>query len=575
VHWKIQVAAIVAVGWLMGCGGGSGDGKPAPTELSGVLHSKIQGVNFRTATRSGKTDADGKFKYLPGESITFSVGGIELGSAAGASNISLFTLAGMTPPTTELGLRRDLDRMRYTATPLANAANRAWLLLALDGDGNPDNGIDVSSHEAALADARLDFDVQPYQFAGTVTGLTPGLNNNIAPSFPIKWLYRSLGVRMAGNVPIGATTDEHNDGVIDSRGWNTVDAAGDITATMIDQDGDGQPDVTTSYTRDSLGRITRQRMIRDFDLDRQPDSDHTVVTTYDVHGNSVRVVDQVDADANGTIDSEAVAVITHDAYGRELEGTHTFDDNYDGAADILEVDTYTRDAHGNLLRVVIEVDEQADGDVDSRYVSDYTWDTSNRQLTSAQTRDTDGDGHPDSAWRSLATYATSGTRQTYDDDYDSDGDGVYEQKSRSRYGYDSVGNATSSVTDYEDSWSTYRGSGEFSYDHDRRPLSVVYSYDAGIDGTVDSVVRQSYAYDPNGFTLSWEYLSESVSHAGLGSWVDSSSYTYSASGAETSSISGTDFDSDGVAELSRRTTIEYAASNDAMAQIVDQYLANM
>jgi hypothetical protein len=571
VHWKIQVAAIGAVALLIGCGGG-GDKKQTPPESTGVLHSKIQGVTYRTATRSGKTDANGNFKYLPGESVTFSVGGIELGSATGAATISLFTLAGMTPPTSELGLRRDLNRMTYVATPLSNAANRALFLLALDGDGNPGNGIDVSSHEAALADAKLVFDVQHYEFAGKLSGLTPGLNNNIPMSFAIKWLYRSLGVKMAGNVPVGATTDEQNDGVIDSIGRNEVDAAGDITSTLIDEDADDQPDVTTTYERDSLGRITRQRTVRDLDLDRAPDSDHTVVTTYDAHGNVTRVVEQEDTDANGSIDSETVVLSTQDAYGRQLESRLSIDTDYDGDPDILEVDTYTRDARGNLLRALTEIDEQADGHVDTRYVSDYTWDASNRQLTSSYTRDLDGDGHIDNAWRSVATYAASGTRQTYGDDYDSNGDGVYEQKSLSRYGYDSAGNATSSITDYEDTWGAYQTSGQFSYDPDRRPLSGVYSFDDLVDGTVDSVIRQNYAYDANGFQLSWEYVSEVVSTGGLGSWVDSTSYTYSAAGAETSSMSGTDFDNDGDLELSRRTTIEYAPSNDALAQIADQYL---
>jgi len=284
------------------------------------------------------------------------------------------------------------------------------------------------------------------------------------------------------------------------------------------------------------------------------------------------VVEQEDAGANGSIDSETVVVFTHDAYGRQLESRLSVDTDYDGDADILEVDSYTRDARGNLLRALIEIDDQADGDVDSRYVTDYTCNASNRQLTSSYTRDLDGDGHIDSAWHSVATYAASGTRQTYDDEYDTDGDGVYEQKSLSRYVYDAAGNATSSITDYEDTWGAYRTSGEFSYGPDRRPLSSVYSFDDRVDGTVDSVIRQNYAYDANGFQLSWKYVSEAVSTGGFGSWVDSASYTYSAAGAETSSMSGTDFDNDGDLELSRRTTIEYAPSNDAMAQIVDQYL---
>ena len=304
MFWKIQVAGLAAVSVLVGCGGGA-DQKPTPVESTGVLHANIQGVAYRTASRSGKTDASGNFKYLSGETVTFAVGGIELGSATGAANISLFTLAGMTPPTSELGLRRELDRMRYTATPLSNATNRAWLLLALDGDGDPANGIDVSSFESALATAKLSFDSRPYEFPGKMSRLAPGMNQNIPPSFPLKWLYRSLGVKLAGNVPVHSAADEQNDGVIDSTGWNEVDAAGDVTMTFFDQDADDQPDVTVSYARDALGRVTRERTIRDFNLDRTPDSDHIVVTTYDAHGNTIRVVESEDGNADGSIDAES------------------------------------------------------------------------------------------------------------------------------------------------------------------------------------------------------------------------------------------------------------------------------
>jgi hypothetical protein len=56
-----------------------------------------------------------------------------------------------------------------------------------------------------------------------------------------------------------------------------------------------------------------------------------------------------------------------------------------------------------------------------------------------------------------------------------------------------------------------------------------------------------------------------------GGWIDGGGYGYSPEGAQTESFSGTDFDADGVFEVSRRSVIEYAPSNDAMAQIVGQY----
>jgi hypothetical protein len=574
VYWKIQIAVLTALSLLAGCGDG-GTHKSTPTELTGVLHAKIQGVAYRTASRTGKTDANGSFKYVSGETVTFSVGGIELGSAPGASNISLFTLAGMTPPTSELGLRRELDRMRYTATPLSNAANRARLLLALDADGNPANGIDVSSFDSALATEKLSFDAGLYEFPGKMSRLAPGMNQNIPASFPLEWLYRSLGVKMAGNVPVRSTTDEHNDGVIDSARWNEVDAAGDVVSTFIDQDGDGTPDVTISYERDALGRVTRQHTIRDFNLDGKPDSDHTVVTTYDVHGNSVRVVEWEDRDADGSIDSDNISDRTFDSYGRELSATYGLDDNHDGTVDSREVDTYTRDARGNLLRELREVDQDMDGQTDARYVTDNTWDSADRPLTSSYQRDFDADGHVESSQRSTASYDSSGRGQEYDVDYDVDGDGVYEQRDHTRYEYDAAGNIWSFSSDYQDEQLEYRTTGESTYDRDRRPLTLVYTYDFGLDGTVDTANRQTYTYDSNGFELAWENASTipTTGAAFLGGWLDSVTYSYTPEGAQLTSILATDFDADGVPELSRRDATEYAPSNDALGQIVEQYFA--
>lgn len=571
VLWKIQLAALATMSFVAGCGGGR-DNESTRAELTGVLHAKIQGVGYRTASRSGKTDADGNFRYLPGETVTFSVGGIELGSATGASRISLFTLAGMTPPTSELGLRRELARMRYTATPLSNATNRAWLLLALDADGNPANGIDVSSFESALAGATLSFDSTLYGFPGKMSRLAPGMNRNIPASFPLKWLYRSLDVKMAGNVPVRSANDEQNDGVIDSTGWNELDALGDAVSTFIDQDADEVPDVTVTYARDALGRVTRERTIRDFNLDRTPDSDYTVVTTYDAHGNITRVVESEDGNADGSTDAENTSDWTFDAYGRELTSTHNFDNDFDGTIDATETHTFGRDARGNLLQEVTEVDMGADGQPDARYVADNTWDANDRQLSASYQRDLDADGIVDNTRRWSATFNPKGGAETYAEDYDGDGDGIYEQQLRTQYEYAAGGSVTTGITDYQDAWSNFRTTGVSTYDRDRRPLTSVYSTDFDLDGTADSGSRQTFTYDANGFELTWEYANDFFT-TGIGSWLDRGSYTYSPDGAQLTSISASDFDSDGVPELSRRSVIEYTPSNDAMAQIVGQYFA--
>lgn len=558
---------------LAGCGGG--DEQAGPREQTGVLHSRIQGVNFRTPTRSGKTDASGSFKYLPGETVTFSAGGIELGSAPGASNVSLFTLAGMTAPTSELALRRELNRLRYTATPLSRAANRAWLLLALDSDGNPDNGIDVSAHESVLATASISFDARIYEFPGKASRLAPGMNNNIPVGFPINWLYRSLGMALAANAPNLQLDDLDGDGIVEARMTVEVDTAGDIVTTTIEQTSGSEPSRQISHVRDSMGRITRRLELQDMNHDGQNDREHTTITTYDVHGNVTAVVEREDAGADGGLDSEQVGTSTFDAYGRLLQSIYSLDVDYDGQQDSREIHTYTRDARGNLLRQLIEVDMEADGTVDGRYVTDNTWDASDRQLSSRYDRDFEADGHVDSSRRTSSTYGASERPTIATEEYDSDGDGVYEQQLEATYTYDAAGNVSRYVGSYQSHYAgwvdAYQYVGEMTYDGDRHPLTRTLSYDFDIDGTMESRDLETNTYDANGFLLSWEYVADFFVGDDV-DWIDRVDYSYSPEGAQQVMTLGTDFDGDGTVERYARSEIQYAPANNALPRIVTQYV---
>ncbi len=93
-------AVLLCVGTLLFAACGDDENSPA-AELSGEFQAGgVSGLHYVTPTRSGTTDANGTFKYLAGEPVTFSVGAIQLGQAPGASRSTPFTLVGMTPPTT-------------------------------------------------------------------------------------------------------------------------------------------------------------------------------------------------------------------------------------------------------------------------------------------------------------------------------------------------------------------------------------------------------------------------------------------------------------------------------------------
>ena len=152
------LTVVLAAAVLTACG--TGDGKtPIPGTALGVLtDSPVSGAEYSTATQSGLTTANGGFRYFPGEIVTFSVGGVALGSVAGAPFITPVELTGSADPGT-------------AAVP--NAATRVLRFLqSVDADENPRNGITISdATRSVAAGLALDFETASDAEVNTVIAL--------------------------------------------------------------------------------------------------------------------------------------------------------------------------------------------------------------------------------------------------------------------------------------------------------------------------------------------------------------------------------------------------------------------
>lgn len=91
----------------------------------------VEGLHFTTESTDGYTDSSGRYHYRSGEVIQFSIGNILLGTAHGASDLA---------PT-------DLDNDGTSTAP----TNIQRLLITLDGDAMPNNGIQISEYVQAEA----------------------------------------------------------------------------------------------------------------------------------------------------------------------------------------------------------------------------------------------------------------------------------------------------------------------------------------------------------------------------------------------------------------------------------------
>jgi hypothetical protein len=154
IKCRLLNAALLSAA-LVACGGGDSgsDIFATSTPLTGVLvDSPVGGLDYATATRKGKTNTKGEFQYLQGETVTFSIGNIQLPSVLANSTITPLNMANTS----------DINHQIVS--------NILVLLQSLDEDGDPTNGITIPITAASHATSTVSFDVTPAAFA-THTGV--------------------------------------------------------------------------------------------------------------------------------------------------------------------------------------------------------------------------------------------------------------------------------------------------------------------------------------------------------------------------------------------------------------------
>ena len=140
---KLSLVSLAVFSVLAGCG--SSDNAPAETAktpITGVfLDGAVENLDYVAGTAAkASTNAKGEFTCYAGDTVTFSVGGIALGSAACAATVTPLQLAGVT----------DVKDVKVI--------NRLLTLQLLDDDSDPANGIKLTADaKTALASKSADF----------------------------------------------------------------------------------------------------------------------------------------------------------------------------------------------------------------------------------------------------------------------------------------------------------------------------------------------------------------------------------------------------------------------------------
>jgi len=146
-------------------------------KISGVekgvfLDGPVGGLTYKTPTLEGVTKADGMFRYKSGEAVTFSVGGLVLGSTQGKKVITPLDLFADA---------KDASDQRVV--------NVCVFLQSLDQDGNPENGIVITKEVAdvvAKLGAQTDFNkhVRRFSFDPAFRSVMAELNEKDAFAAP-------------------------------------------------------------------------------------------------------------------------------------------------------------------------------------------------------------------------------------------------------------------------------------------------------------------------------------------------------------------------------------------------------
>jgi hypothetical protein len=117
-----------------------------------LIDASVGGVSYTTSSGvTGTTAADGSYNFNPGDTVTFKLGGLTLGTGTATGIISPMELSG--------GSANRLE-------------NLLVLLQSLDSDGNPANGISIPAASAGAVSASVNLDGSTATFAtdGNVQG---------------------------------------------------------------------------------------------------------------------------------------------------------------------------------------------------------------------------------------------------------------------------------------------------------------------------------------------------------------------------------------------------------------------
>lgn len=430
---------------LSACGGSSGTSTSTNTNTSSIAptvgvftDSPVEGLRYTGPNFSGLTNAKGEFNYLEGDVVSFSLGGMIFGSVTGAQTITPFSLFNLTAPASAAAIRSELSK---EDSDFRKVLNIVTLLVTLDRDNNPDNGLDVSSYDLELANATQSLDLDPIEFQtyvrndllDSVGSAASGLNNSFEN--PLLHFYESLGISVSANLLRIASVDLGNTGSSTNIIENIFNAAGQLTQARTD---DGRNVNITQYEYDNNGNETVATNTYVFDnilssFEQEVDNRTYIIGGINNNKLSTRTEGQTvgpDLSTNsfsytydGTtgdltrefrrfdIRSSVEVIFTYEN-GQLATSTQNFDDDADRVVDRSSLSTYTYENANEVKRVVRTDTDVTTVDTFNSLSTTINTYTNNQLIKSELSNDSTGNGVVDFVQTTVNTYGSNGRQLT-------------------------------------------------------------------------------------------------------------------------------------------------------------------
>ncbi|MGQ9426470.1 hypothetical protein ACXYTJ_10215 [Gilvimarinus sp. F26214L] len=547
IQLTFSLAALITASLLGACSSGGSSvvndamaNSQPQTETGTFLPGPIEGLQYESTSHTGVTNARGEFQFVPGETVTFSVGGIVLGAAPGAKQITPFDFFGMSPPDTELAIRNYLES--EAVTDFDRASNITFFLLLLDKDGDPANGLDVGEWNQTLARASLSFDEHVFLFYETdefsdlraATG--PWYEINASAALPS--LYEQLSITVPAHALSELVTDFGEDGSVERRDVYDYDALGFKLAFSIDVGDTGNFDTVLEYSYDPRGRLVSQERHEDTDADGATDDLYTSTTSYDDFGRVVETRSETDEHADGVPEST-----------------------------VITTNQWSEQGH----RIYRESRSSTDW-VKSR----WSYDENGRVTQLSQHFGAVGTETPASVREETYTYdPDTGLLLAREDKTDSDNDGSFEGTQAYIYRYDTEGREVENVfTDSHDTWTSSKiTTTTRSYDDAGNIVEQRVSIDNNDDGNPDSTRVHTYTYNysqsSSGRLVSYRYSDDSDGDDVIDEQ-ELREITYDDKGRAEKVISHLDNDSDSDFDVVRTDTFEFDDNGRVVEQLREE-----